>query len=327
MEPAPSRLLTGIALVVMTLIWGTTWGAIRIGLQGIPPFTGIALRFAIAGFLLLGVALATHVDLRPKRRVVLVWVTNGLFSFSISYGIVYWAEQWVPSGLSSVLWSTFPFHVAVVAHVLLPQERLTRKRLAGIVLGFAGILVLFSDDFDAMQGDGVTRAAAWLLLSPLAAAIGNVVVKRWGRGMHHLSVTSMPMILTAAVTGALAAVTEGQLEVEWTGASVGALLYLAIFGSAVTFSLYFWLLRHVSATRLSLIAYAIPVVALTFGALALDEPVTPKLLLGSMVVLSGVALASRPGAMRKGENAELSKVTCHSHEEGGDKHRPYPDGN
>ncbi len=295
MAAAPSRLLIGSTLIVLVLIWGTTWGAIRVGLEGIPPFTGISLRFAIAGLVLLLAARLSKVDLSVSPRTLVVWSTNGMFSFSVSYGLVYWAEQWVPSGLASVLWSTFPFHVAVIAHFLLPEERLSWGGVAGIVLGFTGVLVIFSEDLDGTVEVGVTKAAAWLLLSPLAAAIGNVVVKRWGRGMHHLSVTSIPMLMTAAFMGGLAAWSESHAGIEWTPRSVGALLYLAVFGSAVTFSLYFWLLRYLSAIHLSLIAYAIPVVAMTIGAIALKEPVTARLIIGSLIVLAGVALASRFG--------------------------------
>ena len=99
------------SLFVFKTVLGTTWGAIRIGLEGVPPFTGAAIRFAISAALLLAVARWFRVRFRRKERRI--WLWNGLLLFTISYGVVYWAEQWVPSGLAAVLFATFPFFVAI----------------------------------------------------------------------------------------------------------------------------------------------------------------------------------------------------------------------
>jgi drug/metabolite transporter (DMT)-like permease len=266
-------------------------------LRGIPPFTGVALRFAIASATLLALAPLLGVKLgeggRMERRL---WLVNALLTFALPYGVLYWAEQWVPSGLAAVLFATFPLLVALFAHVLLPGERLTPRSFAGVLLGFGGIAVIFSEDFRALGGEGVAVAATVLLLSPLCAAVGSVIIKRWGGGIHPLSISAVPMAVTALGMGALALTVERGREMTFDTPSVLALLYLALLGSALPFTLYFWLLKHQSATSLSLINYATPVLAVLVGSVFLDEPVTSRILLGSALVVAGVAVAVRAGS-------------------------------
>lgn len=288
---APGGLLTYGALLLLTLIWGHTWAAIRLGLRGIPPLTGVSLRFAIAAAILFVVARALRIPLGRHPRERRLWLVNASLSFGVSYGVVYWAEQWVPSGLASILFATFPLFVAVLAHWSLPGEQLTARGAVGACMGFLGVAVIFSEDLSRLGGPRVAVAAAVMLLSPLASAVAQVVIKRWGSGCHPLSLTAVPMGLTAAVMGVLAFGLERSREISLDPVSVGALLYLSICGSAITFTVYFWLLSHLPATRLSLIAYAIPVVAVMVGTVFLDEPLTRRTLSGSALVVAGVAIA------------------------------------
>ena len=289
----PTRLLTVAALAALILIWGTTWAAIRVSLEGIPPITGVALRFAVAAAALLALVPFFGVKLGQSRAERWLWLANGVLTFAIPYGILYWAEQVVPSGLAAVLYATYPLMIAVIAHVLLPEERLTWKKVVGVLIGFAGVAVIFSEDFRALGGSQVLSAAAVLLISPFLAALGSALVKRWGQGVHPLSITAMPMLITAVLTGAAALGLERGREVTFGTAPVLALLYLAIMGSAVTFTLYFWLLKHQTATAMGLITYAIPVIAVTVGTLFFDEPFTLRILIGAALVLVGVAVAMR----------------------------------
>lgn len=317
------RLVNYATLGLLTLIWGTTWAAIRLGLRGIPPFTGVALRFAIGAAALLAAARALGVRLRgtaapaplasavppepgtavvsappaaaapPRSSPWRVWLVNGLMTFFIPYGLVYWAEQWVPSGLTAVLFATSPLWVALAAHVALPAERLRAATAAGVLVGFAGVAVIFSEDLRALGGPRVAGAAALLLLAPLTASIGVVAMKRWAAGMHPLAIVAMPMALTAAAMGCVALATEAGQPVRLAGLPLATLLYLALCGSALSFTLYFWLLGRLPATTLSLINYLTPIVALLIGGAALGEPFTPRTLAGSALVVGGVAVAMR----------------------------------
>ncbi len=267
---------------------------IRIGLRGIPPITGVALRFAIASAVLLALVPALGVKLGRSPVERRLWLINALLTFAIPYSILYWAEQWVPSGLAAVIFATFPLLTALIAHFVLPEERLTAARIAGILVGFVGIAVIFSEDFQALGGPQVLKAGALLLLSPLCASCGGVLVKRWGKGVHPLSIAAVPMGITALLLGPIAWLLESTREMTFDTPSVLALLYLAIIGSAVPFTLYFWLLKHQNATSIAMINYATPVIAVAVGTLFLHEPFTPRILAGVALVVAGVAVAVRP---------------------------------
>jgi drug/metabolite transporter (DMT)-like permease len=288
----PTRWKIVGSIVVLCAVWGTTWSVIQIGLRGIPPFTGVAVRFAISGALLLGIAFALGIRLGRTPVERWLWLGNGLFGFAVAYGVVYWSEQWVPSGLAAVLFAVYPLIVSVLAHFMLTNEKLQRSDMLGTLLALAGVGIIFLEDLTALGGPQVAVGAAVLLLSPLASGLATVSLKRWGGGIHPFSLAAVPMLVASATTGALAFRFEREIEITWDRTSVLALLYLSIFGSALTFSLYFWLLSHLPASRLALIAYVIPVVAVGIGVLR-GEPFTTQILVGSAVVVLGVALASR----------------------------------
>lgn len=293
-NPTAPRWVIGLVFLLLTLVWGTTWGAIRVSLVAIPPFTGVVLRFAISGGLLLGVVLLARIRLGRARHERRLWAVNGLCTFAGSYGVVYWAEQWVPSGLASVLFATFPLFVALLAHLWIPEERLSGRRFAGILVGFAGVALLFSEDFGRLASPEALLPATVFLLSPFLSAVGAVATRKWGREVPALSLASVPSLLGAAALAPLARL----LEREWEPGAVPAgpwlaLVYLALAGTALTFTLYYWLIRRTSAQFAGLVGYSVPVVAVAVGALALDEAVTPRMLAGAALVLAGVALALR----------------------------------
>lgn len=291
MTPSPAVRVASLATLVA--IWGTTWAMIRVGLGGIPPLTGVALRFGIAGLVLWSVALI--IGLRGKQLLapLWLWAAQGLLTFGVCYGLIYWAEQWVPTGLSAVLFATFPLWVAVLAHFMLPGERMQPVGLIGLVIALGGVALLFSQDLQALGGPQVAFAAAVAMLAPFASAIAQVLIKRSGGAVHPVTLNAGSMVLASATMGVLAAVFEHNRPVHFTASSVGALLYLAILGTTVTFSLYFWLLKHMTATGLSLTAYAVPVVAVLVGAAVFHEAITLQLLLGGTLVVVGTALAGR----------------------------------
>ena len=263
------------------------------GLRGIPPFAGVALRFAIASAALLSLAPVFGVKLGRSPNERRLWLVNALLTFAIPYGVLYWAEQTVPSGLAAVLFATMPLLVAVLAHVAIPGERLTARGAVGILVGFAGVAVIFSEDFHALGGSQVRTAAAVLLISPFCAGFGSIAIKKWGAGIHPISIAAVPMGITALIMGALALAFEGGRAVHFDRPSILAVLYLAIVGSAFPFTVYFWLLKHKTATGMSLINYATPVIAVAVGTLFLAEPVTLRIILGAALVLVGVAVALR----------------------------------
>jgi drug/metabolite transporter (DMT)-like permease len=281
------------ALATLILIWGTTWAVIRVGLEGIPPFTGVTLRFGIAALVLYLAARLARVDLHDGgSRLRRLWVINTIFSFAVPYCVVYWAEQWVPSGLAALLFATYPLFVTILAHFRLPAERMRALTVVGILIGFVGVAMVYSEDLSELAGDRVRFAAAVYLLAPAAGAVSTVEVKRRGAGLPALALTAPPMAFTAVLVAPLAVVSERN-PLQLDAVALGALVYLSLIGSAVAFGLYFWLLARLPATRLAMITYATPIVALAVGVLALGERLTLRICIGAVLVLGGVAVALR----------------------------------
>jgi drug/metabolite transporter (DMT)-like permease len=294
-------LVTALALAALILIWGSTFAVIAVGLEDIPPMTGIALRFALASIVLLALAWKKGVRLGRSRREWRLWWVNGLFTFCLAYWITYWAEQYLPSALAAILYATFPLFVALLAHWMIPGEPLTRHSLAGAFVGILGVIWIFADDLSDLGGPMVVPAALVMILSPLSASVASVWVKKWGSGIHPLSQTAVPMAICAATMGLLALAFEADREMVWSVRSVSTLVYLALVGSAVSFTLYFWLLTHMRATRISLITFGVPIVAVLVGVLARNEPVTVGMIGGTGLVLTGVALTFRAPSGRPSE--------------------------
>ena len=288
---APVPLIV-VAFLALTLIWGTTWGAIRIGLEGIPPLWGVALRFGVASVVLLSVARIAGVKLGRNMIERRLWLVNAAFSFGIPYALVYWSEQTIPSGLAALLFAVYPIFVSLFAHRSLRDERLGWRGFGGCLLGFAGLATIFSEDLGRVAGEGALTAALAALAAALAAALGSVAVKRWGSEVHPLSLTAVPMGLTFVGLAPLAAWLERDRQIVLDAASVGALAYLSLAGTAVTFVIYYWLLARVRATRIALVAYTAPVVAVGVGVFLLDEPITPRLVAGGGGVLLGVWIST-----------------------------------
>lgn len=298
---APGPLLKAATLALLVLIWGTTWAAVRISLVGFPPFTGVTLRFIIAAALLVTLARFAGVPLGPVNRYDRrLRILHAAMSFCVSYGIVFWAEQWISSGLASVLFATFPLIVAVMAHFALPEERMTLPIILGTVVGFLGIAVIFAEDFDRLGGRMVGVAALVMLISPFVAAISSVAVKKWGSGIRPVAFNAVAIMYASVVMGAIAAATERHRPLELEYWPVAAVLYMAVAGTAISFPLYFWLLEHMQARHVALIGYGTPVVAVFLGVAFLNETLTARTMVGSAMVVLGVAVASHSPRRRRG---------------------------
>ncbi|MBK7586212.1 MAG: EamA family transporter [Myxococcales bacterium] len=296
---APNRWLTGVLVALLCAIWGSTWLVIRGGLHDLPPFTSAAARFWLAAALMSVVARPLARREGGARPRAWLWLASGLLNFGTSYGIVYFCETRLPSGLVAVLWGVFPILMALSAHWFLPSERLRSGTWMGILLGFAGLFVLFQNDVRAL-GAGATSAALLLFVSPVVSVVGTTVIKKYGAGTSSVLTNRNAMFVGAAVLSGLALTLERDASPRWTAAAVGSVVYLAVAGTAVTFGVYFWLLRYADAHKLGLIAYVTPAIALTLGWSVGGEPLRSSTLIGTGLVLLAVVLVVRPARKRTG---------------------------
>ena len=280
-----------VGIVAISFIWGSTWLAIKIGLGSMPPFLSAGMRFAIAAGILSALAWASGVPPPREPRIHAGLLALGFLNFVVNYGAVYWGEQYVTSGLTAVLFATYPLFVLLIAHFSIGAERITARKMAGVALGFAGVAVIFRSDI-AVNDARATLAVAIIMLSPVASAMTSVGVKKWGHDLHPYTLTALPMAYGAVALTTIGLVTESPRAIEWSATAVGSLLYLALFGSVIAFVVYYRLLKVVPVSLLALVSYAFPIVAVALGWLVLDEALSGSTLAGAAMVLVGIALAT-----------------------------------
>ena len=291
-----SRAVVWFLYAACVLVWSSTWVVIALGLEDVAPFFGAGIRFLLAGVGVLGAGALL------RRRLRTDWPLAGLIGvlpFATSYGLIYWAEQYVTSGLAAVLFGVLPLYVALLAAFLLPEEPLRPRLLAGVGIALAGLVLAFGESLDLGTGEHTTLAALAVVCSPLASALGNVAIKKRSAGLDPLVMNGWAMLIGGALLLVVSAPTEDWGATTWSLAAIGSILYLAALGTGFTFVTLTVLLRELPAVTVSFISMIIPFGALALGALLRDEPVTALAVVGALLVVAGIAVAQfKPARMR-----------------------------
>ena len=283
-----TRAVRGAAFAMLCGIWGSTWLAIRIGLEGAPPFLAASLRFVVASATLVLLSFVFRSKWPANRTEWSLLVFVGLILFTADYGLIYWGENnGVESGLSAILFATLPLQTALVANAFLHEERLTLQKLAGIVIGFGGILLIFRGQIGTAGVDKAFPMIA-IVLSATCAAFATVALKRWGHATDPVTFNASAMAVGAASLAGVSLVTREAWRVPSWPAGIGAIIYLALAGSVVTFVTWQWLLKEAEATSLSFVALITPITAILLGASVGKETFDAVDLIGSAIVLGGI---------------------------------------
>ncbi|MDP3024148.1 MAG: EamA family transporter [candidate division Zixibacteria bacterium] len=294
-----SNFLPSFLFAVLCLIWGSTWLGIKIGLEDSPPFLSAGFRFLIATVFLFIWAKKKGIKFSDYKSQAFKILIPGFFMYYLSYSLVYWGEQYINSGLTAVLFATFPFFVAIFATLLLKEEKLNWFRLFGLIIGFSGILLIFWESL-SLKGENLLRGMLGIVLSAVCSAYASVRVKRDLYSVESVVISVFQMGLGTLLLLGSGFLSERITDFKLTYKSVGALLYLSFFGSAFAFMSYYWLLKRIEVTKLSLIAFITPIVALILGWLVLGESISGYLISGTVLVIIGIWLVSRYGiASRK----------------------------
>ena len=273
---------------LLVLIWSSTWVAIKIGLEDCPPLLGAGVRFAAAGLVLLAIA---AVQRRPLRTDWVLAAVLALAPFAFAYGLVYWGEQYVPSGLAAVLFGILPLYTALLGTVLLPDEPLRLPLLVGVLIGIGGLSLAFLESVELGSAEKAALGASALALAPLGAALGSISQKRRAAQLDAVVLNGWAMLLGGLVLLPLSALAEDWGEFVWSAESVGSIAYLALFGSAIAFVTLTVLLRQISAMGISFLAMLLPFGALLFGAALYDESITVRAVAGAALVATGLGIA------------------------------------
>ena len=279
-----------IVWLILCGIWGSTWLFIKIGLRDLPPFTFAGLRFVLASAILGSLILIRRARWPRTRSEWYLIAVSGLLQFTLNYGLVFWGEQHISSGLAAVLQSTFPLFGLVIAHFYLPSERMTTLKVVGVLLGVFGVAVIFSDQL-TIAGSMALLGSIALVLSAVFGSYSNVLVKAYGGKIDPQILAASQMVFGFVPLLAAGFATEGNpLRFHWTVSALLSLMYLVIVGSVIAFALYYWLLRNMDVTNTMLIALVTPVVAVVLGMLVLHEQLNWRLVAGTACIILGLGL-------------------------------------
>jgi len=286
-----SRATAYLAWIAVCVLWGTTYLAIRIALETIPPGLLGGLRYTVAG-ILLAAGLAMRGELVLSRSEWPGLALVGLLTICVGNGGVIWAEQWVPSGIAAVTVATVPFWMIGMGALEPGGDRLSTWLLLGLAGGFAGIVMLVWPDVS--HGGATDRqfliGIGALQVACVGWAFGSVLSRRTARGENVLSAAAAQM-----ACGGICMLIAGTLRGEWshlafTQRTLTAEVYLTLVGSIVGYSAYTYSLGHLPTATVSLYAYANPIIAMVLGTVLMGEPFGPRVVSASVMVMTGSAL-------------------------------------
>lgn len=261
---------------------------IKIGVQDLPPFGFAGIRFLIAATALAIVLRATNRSLPRSASEWKFIIGTGLVVISLQYGFIFWAETYIPSGLTAILYTAMPLFGMVYAHFLVQHETMTVKKTAGVVLGIVGVGLVFSDQLE-VSGRNALLACAGVLFAAVANAFAIVLIKVRARSIDSLALTLGQMSIGCVPLLALGLVREGSpLNYDWTPMAWISLFYLALVGSALAFVLLYWLIKRMDVTKTQLIPLSSTLVAIVFGRLVLNEELSPVAMVGAVAILGGL---------------------------------------
>ena len=256
-----------LAYTALCLIWGSTWIAIRIGLESLTPIFSAGLRFSL----------------------------------------VYWAEQFVPSGMAAVLFAVYPFWVVIFSFIRIPNDTIGFYKIFGTVLGFTGIVIIFSDSFTGDFTNYLIGMFA-VVLSGIMQAWIAVSIKKFGNHLNSLSMNFIPMVIAGISMIVIAFFTENLSMIKFNENAILSILYLAFFGSVITFTTFYWLLKRINLVILSLLAFITPIVALILGYFFYNEVLSTRHFVGAAIVLTGVFWANL-GSLLKLKKGSILKTS------------------
>ena len=298
-----SPLAIWAALGAVYVIWGSTYLAIAIAVQTLPPLFSAGLRFCVAGLVLIGVV-ALRRGLRVEPGQLKAAATVGLLLIVGGNGFVVLAERTVPSGLTALIIASVPLWIVILRR--LAGDRIHPSTFIGVAVGFAGVafLVVPRGSGGAVDVGGVLL----LLVATVSWATGTFLAPRLRMPRNALLSTGSQQLAGGVVLLVLGAAMGELTHLEpaaWSANSLLAMAYLVVFGSLVAFTAYSWLLQHAPVSLVSTYAYVNPIVAVALGALILAEPVTPSIVVGAAIIVAAVAfIVTKEGARQRAARAD-----------------------
>jgi putative membrane protein PagO len=275
----------------LCFVWGTTWIAIKVSLEGLPPLLGASVRFTLALLLLVVYLRWKKVPIWMQKKDFWIVSCSAFLLYTMDYGLIYWGEQYLSAGVTSIFFATFPLFTGIWATFLFRSEKFYWNKFVGLLLALAGILVVFLDQLLSTHFD---RMVIWgstaIILGAAGGAMSGVLVKKYLGKINPVSLSFHQMLQGIIFLYAFSFFLESWKSLQVTPRVVVAVCYLGAVGSALAFALYYRLMQQWSAITLSLIIYITPLVALIMDYLVFSEVIHLQAIVGMLIIFSGIAL-------------------------------------
>jgi drug/metabolite transporter (DMT)-like permease len=287
-----SSRLDWLIFILLGFFWGSSYLLIKIGVDhGLQPFTLITFRLLI-GFVLLATVVALFREPLPRDpRMYGHLAVMGTINIAIPFSLITFAEQTVDSSVAAVINGAVPLFVIVIAAIFLKGESITLNRIGGLAVGFVGVALIVGLDITDLGSSNAVGELA-LLGSTLSYACGAVYARAHVHGLRPMIPALFQVFFGLVITSMLALVTEHPLAVAWVPESIFAVVWLGLLGSGLAYLAFFRTLQRWGATRTSLVAYLLPIYGIALGALVLKEPISASTLVGTILIIAGIALVN-----------------------------------
>jgi drug/metabolite transporter (DMT)-like permease len=259
-------------------------------LNDLPPIGFAGIRFFLATLILLPVLYVRKIPLPKTADEWRLLAITGVLQFSINYSLIFWGEQYITSGLTAVLQASISIFGLLLAWIFLPHERITKTKVAAVMLGIAGVAVIFWDQL-AVQDATAFMGSVAIVIAAYTASQAAILVKAKGGGLHPATMLFGQMLCGLPPVIVYSLMVEGNpLNYHWTWQAIAAVLYLTLIGTIAAFWLFYWLLEKVESTFAMLISVVTPLIAVILGWLILDERMPPQTFVGGLLILASIAL-------------------------------------
>ena len=270
----------------MCLIWGLTWFFLKYSLVEMPLFAGLSIRFLSAGIIFLSIHLIRKKKIPVSKKMLFIYLQYGLINFSLCYFLTYWGAKYVFSNLGAILWSLLPLFVAGMAHFCIPDDRLNLRKALGMLIGLFGAILLLTQGENLGEGE-VTLGLLAILLSVFLAAWPNVYLKMQNEKVDSYHLNGFGMSFAGLVFSVFYFFYERGQTIPLDFNNVGAVFFLTVPGTVLTWGIYIWLFNYLPVTQISYTAFYPPIVASLVGWLFLGESLPFVAIIGSMMIIGG----------------------------------------
>jgi len=287
-----NSLMDYFILILLGSIWGASYLFIKVGGESVPPVTLVAMRTTLAGIVLFVVLVARREKLPPLGAPIWKWlIVMGFINSIIPYTLITWGEVYISSGLAAILVGMMPIFTVLFAHWMTQDEKITPRKVLGIMAGFIGVVILLIPDLVKGATFNIVGGIA-VISATVSYAIATIYARRHFKGESHVKVAFGQMLMAAVVLVPASLILDKPWTLTPTPASLASIVTLAVVGTAFAYLLYYWLIENVGPTRTSLTTYISPVIAVILGAVFLHEALQWATLVGLVLIIAGVGLAS-----------------------------------